>query len=376
MREFKGYRAGTYISVAQTAYMLNDRILDVIDYLHLSGDRRGDSLWIRNPTRDDHNPSLQIRLKGASAGLWKDQATDDSGDALALICYINKIPTRDAMPIALSLLGISKDNPPPVLPQVHRRNQTMKDDYGEIAENKWAKDYFFLKAQKEIVGTPVDAYLIGRGIDVRKLRRIPESLRYHPEAYSAEDGKKHPAMVWLYRNKDGLITGAHTTFLEQIGGAWKKARLKTAKRMNGTTRYAFISIARGRSGQSLSQPNHDTRVIICEGIETGLSLALAYPDERVIAAGSVSNIKNIRLPPDVTSISIAMDNDGDNAPTLKAYVSAANAFRQQGKNVYRLFPKHNFGDFNDWLCAATLPADTVSDSISEAAGEGGDDAPF
>lgn len=375
MREYKGYRAG-YVTVAQTAYMLNDHIEEVISYLGLSGSRQGDSLWIRNPTRNDHNPSLQIRLKGESKGKWKDQATDDRGDALSLLCYIRGIDNKEAMPVALSILGISRDNPPPVLPQVKVRDQEMKDDYAEVQESKWAKEYFFLKSTADVLGSPVDAYLQNRGIDLRKLLRIPESLRYCAEAYSAEDQKKHPAMVWLYRNKDGLITGAHTTYLEQIGGVWKKARLKTAKRMNGTTRFSFISLARGETAHSLSQPNHGTRTIICEGIETGLSLALAYPQERVIAAGSVSNIKNIRLPPDVVDVCIAMDNDGENAPSLKAYIAAAEAFRNQGKTVYRLFPKHNFGDFNDWLNAAALPADAVSDSMSEAAGEGGDDVPF
>ena len=93
MREYKGYRAG-YVTVAQAAYMLNDHIEEVISYLGLSGSRQGDSLWIRNPTRNDHNPSLQIRLKGESKGKWKDQATDDRGDALSLLCYIRGIDNK------------------------------------------------------------------------------------------------------------------------------------------------------------------------------------------------------------------------------------------------------------------------------------------
>jgi hypothetical protein len=376
MREYKGFRKGNYLSIAQVCALLNPRIGDVISYLRLHGQRKGDSLWIKNPTRNDHNPSLQIRLSGAEVGKWKDQATDDRGDALALIRYIgNYSSNEEPKKIALQLLGIDENNPPTELPQVKVRDQEMRDEYNDVQENAWAKDFFFHKCTPEVLGSPVDDYLKHRGINLRQLPRIPDSLRYCPEAYSTEASKNYPAMVWLFRNKDGLITGSHTTFLENIGGIYRKAKLKVAKRMNGTTRFSFISLGRGETGKSLTQPNHGERLMICEGIETGLSLVLAFPKERVLAAGSVSNIKNIRLPADIKDVSICMDNDGDNAPTLKAYRAAADAFRKAGKSVFRFLPQHNFNDFNDWLTADKA---AISAYISGAAsGEGGnDDVPF
>ena len=75
MREYKGFRKGNYLSIAQVCALLNPRIGDVIAYLGLHGTRKGDSLWLKNPMRNDHNPSLQIRLTGNDAGKWKDQAT-------------------------------------------------------------------------------------------------------------------------------------------------------------------------------------------------------------------------------------------------------------------------------------------------------------
>ena len=46
MREYKGFRKGNYLSIAQVCALLNPRIGDVIAYLGLHGTRKGDSLWL------------------------------------------------------------------------------------------------------------------------------------------------------------------------------------------------------------------------------------------------------------------------------------------------------------------------------------------
>lgn len=43
---------------------------------------------VRNPVRDDRRPgSFRIGARGPKAGVWKEFATGDAGDALDLVAY-------------------------------------------------------------------------------------------------------------------------------------------------------------------------------------------------------------------------------------------------------------------------------------------------
>ena len=57
-------------------------------------------------------------------------------------------------------------------------------------------------------------------------------------------------------------------------------------------------------------------ILIAEGIETALSVAIENQDKRVIASTSVNNMININLPKDVRRVILGIDYDGDGVPEV------------------------------------------------------------
>ena len=97
-----------------------------------------------------------------------------------------------------------------------------------------------------------------------------------------------------------------------------------------------------------SRDEEDETLIICEGIEDGLSIAMACPEYRIWTSISVSNMQNIEIPKGINNVIIAGDVDGDQAIATKQVQSAAEAFMRAGKTV-RIAKPENAHDFNDEL---------------------------
>jgi phage/plasmid primase-like uncharacterized protein len=91
-------------------------------------------------------------------------------------------------------------------------------------------------------------------------------------------------------------------------------------------------------------------VAIAEGIETALSVAIACPELRVLAAVSLSNLGNLRLPPAITGVILCADDDGDNRQAAGALQRAIDRYAAEGRTV-RIARLSAGGDFNDVLRA-------------------------
>ena len=93
-------------------------------------------------------------------------------------------------------------------------------------------------------------------------------------------------MVAAISDGDGNHVATHCTWLEQTaGGGWIKARLRSNARLTfGPWSGGCIRLWRGESGRSLRQALADEPVALAEGIETGLSIAIAVPEIRIIGA--------------------------------------------------------------------------------------------
>lgn len=378
MAEFKGYRAGHRVSAAQLAAGLADHIDDLLRYLNLRGEIVGDNLVCRNPTRPDrHAGSFNVCVKGPAAfeggkcGLWHDYATGDGGDALDLIGYVAGCDFRRSCDIAKQILGWGDGENLPPLPQIKTRP---KEEHANVEpeENRWARAVF-LSSVKDVLDTPVDLYLRGRGIDLRRFRLkdkpyLPGSIRFNP-AVAIGDGRTAPAMVCPRITCKGTYTGLHLTFLKQDGDRWVKNKelYGNGKKMVGRAPGSVIGIWKGATGDSL--PNASGEILIAEGIETALSVAVENQDKRVIASTSVGNMTNIVLPDAVKRVVLCVDYDGERAPSARAYNAAAKLFRDQGREVFAALPPLNddgerFDDFNDAL------------AVSVQTAKGGCDAPF
>lgn len=139
-----------------------------------------------------------------------------------------------------------------------------------------------------IQGTKGEAYLRGRGITCP----LPDSLRWLPDTYHGPSGNYCAAMI-----ADVAPTGGvHRTFFTKEGHRLDKS----AKMMLGPC-----------SGGAVRLSDAAGPLVVCEGIETGLSLLsglLAGP-HAVWAALSTSGIKGLSLPPRPGKLIIAADGD-------------------------------------------------------------------
>lgn len=328
-----------------------------------------------NPGRADRRVgSFYIHMDGEKAGRWKDHATGDYGDILDLIKLSLGCDDRGALREARAYLGMQTASPEDVARRkaaaeaaAERRRQAAADERRRAEKRRGVAQSIFLSAQERLRDTPVALYLRDRrGIDLARLGRQPRSIRFHPAcSYYHEDPEtgeisegEYPAMVAAISDMRGTFVGVHRTYLaiDRADGIWNKAPLPTPKKVLGDYAGAAINIWRGigpRGGKPASLPQcpPDTHVYIAEGIEDALSVALLLRDERVIAAISLSNLGQVRLPDNVSTVTLVADQD-DHIQARAQLMRAAELHQQAGR-VVKLWQNPWGGkDLNDALRAA------------------------
>ena len=190
-----------------------------------------------------------------------------------------------------------------------------------------------------IEGTPAETYIRARGITCP----LPKSLRYHPECWHGPTSRRYPALVAAVQGAD--LPAAHRTFIKADGSG--KAGLPGGdKLMLGPV-----------SGGAVRLSGRASRLVVCEGIETGLSLVSGLLDApaAVWAALSTSGMCNLRLPNrKIRANRIVIASDGDVAGRKAAIILAERA-HALGWTVSRLDPGDD-RDFNDVLIRKAVAA--------------------
>jgi hypothetical protein len=165
-----------------------------------------------------------------------------------------------------------------------------------------------------IAGTVAETYLReARGITCR----LPDTLRFHPEAWHGPAAKRHPALVALVDGGDDFAI--HRTYLAPEGTG--KAGLDGgAKMMLGATAGGAVRLTDGPGA-----------LVVAEGIETGLALAsgLLRGPAAVWAALSTSGVRGLRLPPEPGRLTIAPDGDRAGREAAHALAERAHALGWQ-----------------------------------------------
>lgn len=172
-------------------------------------------------------------------------------------------------------------------------------------------------------GSKGEAYLRSRRITCP----LPAALRWAKDAYHGPSGRWLSAMV-----ADVSTGGVHRTFFEKTG-----ARIAgKAKMMQGPCAGGHVALS-----------NCAGQLVVCEGIETGLSLLCGLLDgpARVWATLSTSGMRALELPQTVGSLAIAADGD---APGKEAANALANRATALGWKV-SLLPAPDGLDWNDVL---------------------------
>lgn len=373
---------------AEVKEALKDRIADLCRRLLPDG-RIDGRLWVAdNPVMPDPRkmPAFKVALDG-DKGAWKDWRSGDKGDVLSLISYTQGLDFPGTMAWARDFLGfqtMSFDQRRALSRQAEEaavRSKIEAEKRERMAIEAGAR--MFLDAAETTkpgqrgrptlafdaagaVARHAGAYLLSRGIDLACVPQLDrESFRFSAASeywalaeYRRDDrrrvkirnGPEFPAIHSAMRGPTGIVTACHLTFLHPTMAA--KAPLPASHKprlIRGRAGGAVIRLTHGPEGLPPEQASRPFPLIICEGIETGLSLALAIPEARVWAAGSLGNMGDVPIGFDfVSAVFVAGDNDWA-SPQAQAELDKGLAkLARHGKPV-ALMQSHEAGDFNDLI---------------------------
>lgn len=230
-----------------------------------------------------------------------------------------------------------------------RHRERREREEAAEADRKRQNAWYLWKHSAPLKGTPAQQYLEGRGIDFERLGKLPGAIRYRHDCSCAEVGRKLPAMVTAMIDGEGRHVATHRTYLEYRDGRWVKARLDAPKKILGSFRAAHIPIHKGAEGVSLAKAARDPSVRASEGIEDALTIAMADPTRRVIAAASLDNLGGLALPEAITAIELIAQRDPIGSAADERFQVQIGRLQATGRRVSILWPGEGFKDFNDQL---------------------------
>lgn len=260
------------------------------------------------PFHSDRSPSFTIYAGGRRFQCFGCGA---QGDVLDYLMRLHNVGLRDA---AAMLTGGN-------LPSVHIAPAPVDDGADRIAEAKaiW-------RAARPASGTLAESYLRARGLHLP----IPDSIRFARLRYGTK-GAEHPVLVAAVASAEGKLIGIQRTYLNASGtgkAAVPKAKLSLGRVSGGAIRLAPCS----------------TSLVVCEGLEDGLTLQQELGLTTWVAAGA-SMLPAMIFPEGVRSVAIGGDND--EAGRLSAR-KAAETFAHRGIESRVFFPAEA-KDFNQEL---------------------------
>lgn len=305
-----------HAETADIKALLQARIEALARDLAPEGSRSG-KYWIAKcPWRADRKAgSFWIALRGAP-GSWRDEATGDKGDVFRLIERVHGLANfADVATWSRNWLGMGPALDPAAVRQAkarveHDRARHDMRDAQRLEENRNRAHAMWLKCTAHLEGSPVETYLNGRGIWLAELARLPGCLRWHPCLKHREAGRVFPTMVVLMTGADDKPQAIHRTWIAPDGSG--KAAVDPARKIWPSFSGATMRLARGETRLSAADAvrrGQVDKLLICEGVEDGLSLAVACPEYRVWAAGALGNLQHIKLPDCTAEVVVAADND-------------------------------------------------------------------
>jgi phage/plasmid primase-like uncharacterized protein len=253
---------------------------------------------------------------------------DGRNGRLALHCKKSACAFLDILAAA----GLrSGDYTPPYAATLAQRERDAKAE----AEKRAAQAKRLWQEAQPIAGTVAEAYLRGRGIT----RELPPTLRFHGACWHGPTAKRYPAMVAAVQGAG--LPAVHRTYLRADGSG--KAAIDRDKMMLGGTQGGAVRLSDGPS-----------RLVVAEGIETGLSLLCGLLDgpATLWAALSTSGLRGLHLPTQPGRLTIATDGD---APGREAGHALAERAHALGWQVGTLDPGTGC-DFNDILTGKAVAA--------------------
>ncbi len=320
-----------------------------------------------NPNRADKKPgSLIIWTDGDRCGGWKDYSSGDSGDIFGMIQFWARPRPAEKIDVywwALEWLGWDRGRVRSLADDQADRERRERERRAEESRSKAleaarSRALFALwLGLPPITGTPAERYLVNvRGLPLDRLKHQPGALRW-AERVEFADPETGEVVEWRHCMVSAMthgqkVTGLHRTFLKPDGNG--KAERRKAKTMIGSAAGAAIRLSPGPSGLSPTQAEKKGitgPLAIGEGIETSLPIAIARPDYRVWAAGSLSLMGLLEWPACASAVVLLRDNDWHSEAAQAAFdrVHAHWQAQAKGRPVVVVAPPPEVDDFNSWV---------------------------
>lgn len=356
------------LDVREIEQMLRGRAEELAWELLPNARRDGHFLCVGSISGEAGN-SLKFNISGANRGMWTDFSAPGAGGTkyqggdclhlIRLVLFAGEMVA--AIKWARSWLGIDHLDPGRLATaRLDARAAAEKSavEDKQLRETKRRRAVSLWMGSKPIAGTPAEAYLRGRGIDLSVLGKWPGSLRFHAEVWNREQSLKIPAMVSAMFTPDGAHVATHRTYLQYCQRrGWTKLDSPNAKMVLGACGGSFIPLRKGVSGKSMSDMPEGEAVHITEGIEDALTVAMAKPDCRIVAGYSLPNIGGIVFPPSTGSLVLLCDRDASGSTAVDALERVIAKQQARGVQVRFVMPPAGVKDFNEWLQTGAQRAD-------------------
>ncbi|MEO1110115.1 MAG: toprim domain-containing protein [Pseudomonadota bacterium] len=367
--------------IQEVKQLLCDQIEDACRWLLPEGRRIGGKWKANNPVKDrpGQTAELNVWLTG-QVGSWKDFRSGDKSDILGLVEYVHATDFAGAMKLAKDFLGLRSMSADERRNNQRRaREQREKDDAAarrketrkrEVCEKR------FLAAFPFGGGTPAeiharDYWREARGIDIDAVPnldttsfRFAPSVEYWtlaewrregPRLRKLKDGPYFPGVICAMRGPLGQFVDHHVTFLDPVTPdkavlpLTAKGQKRSPRLMRCPNLGAVIRVSHGPEGLPPEHSREPHPLILAEGVETALSLALAVPEARVWACGSINGIRNAPVKfPFVSALFVAGENDWDKKQAQDQLQTALTELEASGKPL-ELMLSHVGSDFNDLM---------------------------
>lgn len=373
------------MSIAAINTALNDRLEEWLP--QLIGGQQHKKEWIAGSTSEGWiGDSLQVRLIGAKRGAWYHHAAGKGGDALGLYAYVRGCSMYEAVKWAKEYLG---GHVPVETGEQRARREARRKSEARKEEERQAKDaskgrWIFWQKSAPLTADPagfgpVEKYLTERRrIPFHMLGHVPGCLRFCPDLWCEQLARNLPAMVAAIVNAKGEQIALHRTWLIERQDGWDRLREADAPKrteigkpigldglpfdgkrvmgswLGGTIRLWAGNRVDGKTGEvkrGLPWPRvaHGSSIILCEGIETGLSLAAAMKERRIVAVISSAGFASVILPECFSDVTLALDRDDDNKVMKRVVENAVETLTAQRRAVRTVYPPEGIDDWNDFI---------------------------
>ena len=332
------------LSVAEIKEMARPQACDLAQELAPGGHVSGAYYLARSPLRSDRKAgSFCVWIKGPAAGAWKDFASDEKGDLVDLIAEVKfggraRAERGQAIQWLRARLGLGGASPAELTVRRREARAAQLRREAEEAEKRKVKRkrcFDLFRAGRPLGGTLGEVYLRARGVDAAGIANKSATFRFLPRLdYWKGGAAAHagPAILGRYRDAFGNAPAVHATWLAADGR--EKADLDPAKLSYGEYKGCFLPISRGLSGKECWEADVAPGLVqVTEGPEDGWSIALARPDLRTWAAGSLSNIGNLPCPKCVAGFLVVRQNDWETPAAVQAFERALEALSKHGVPV-------------------------------------------